>query len=174
MKYIKLVLSFLFMFVIILDAQTFDTEKSIVNFSIRNMKVNTVKGTFTGMQGEINFDVDNLENSGFNVYIDPATVSTDNKKRDDHLRNEDFFHVEKYPKILYVSSSVNKIENGYHTKGNLTMHGITKEVEGDFNFNGEKFWGNVKVNRLDYKVGEGTNTFMVGDEVSLEIICYVK
>jgi len=60
------------------------------------MKIRTVKGSFAGMKGEIRFDEKDLANSSFKVNIDAATVNTENEKRDDHLRNEDFFDVEVY------------------------------------------------------------------------------
>jgi len=174
MKNIKLVLSILVLLLEVLVAQMIDSEKSIVNFSISNMKVNRVNGTFAGMQGTINFDINDMENASFNVCIDPSTVNTNNEKRDHHLLKEDFFYVEEYPAICFVSSRIVKKENGYHAKGKLTMHGVTKDVEGDFIFDGKKFAGNVSVNRFDYKIGEGTNSFMVGEDVDLEIICILK
>ncbi|MBN2281049.1 MAG: YceI family protein [Candidatus Marinimicrobia bacterium] len=170
----KLVILLLSIFSVSIQAQIIDRENSIVNFSVSNMRVNIVTGSFKGMDGEIKFDEKDLKNSSFNVCIEAATVNTENVKRDAHLRNKDFFHVEKYPKICFESSNITKTENGFFTIGKLTMHGITKEEKGEFLFDGKKFWGKVKVHRLDYQIGKGTNTFMVGDEVDLEIICILK
>ncbi|MDW7692641.1 YceI family protein [Flammeovirgaceae bacterium SG7u.111] len=58
-------------------AQTVDSEKSIVNFKIDNMKINTVEGTFSGMNGNVNFNTNNPANSTFDVRIDASTVNTD-------------------------------------------------------------------------------------------------
>lgn len=93
-------------------SQTINTEKSVVNFKISNMKVNTVKGTFNGMKGEANFKPDNILASIFNVCIDAATVDTGNKKRDEHLQREDYFNVRKYQTICFVSEEVLKTDKG--------------------------------------------------------------
>ena len=68
-----------------------DAEKSVVNFKATALMVNSVHGTIKGMNGEINFDENNLAESSFNVCIDPATINTEIQKRDDHLKSEDFF-----------------------------------------------------------------------------------
>ena len=158
----------------IANAQTIDSNNSVVNFGISNMKWKTVEGTFSGMKGTIDFDENNLQNSSFNVCIDAATVNTKNEKRDAHLKNEDFFDVEKYPEICFTSSSIEKSSEGYLTKGTLTMHGVSKPVEINFTYTDNTFVGELTINRFDYKVGEGTNTFMVGEEATLEIICKLK
>lgn len=152
-------------------AQKIDTKKSKITFEVGNMKVNTVEGTFTGMNGTIHFNQEELTGSNFNVCIDAATVNTGSKKRDDHLRTADFFDVEKYPTICFTSKSIEKTAKGFITKGELTMHGITKMVEIPFTYSEKTFTGELKVNRLEYKVGEETNTFMVGDEIELVILC---
>lgn len=105
MKTIHLIITLLFT-ITIANAQTINSKKSIVKFSIRNMKLNTVNGTFTGMKGNVVFDENNLENSSFDVSIPTETVNTENKKRDAHLKNADFFYVEKYPEIQFVSTTI--------------------------------------------------------------------
>lgn len=156
---------------IVANAQIIDTKNSVVTFGISNMKWKTVEGTFSGMNGTIVFNENNLQNSSFNVCINAATINTENKKRDDHLRNEDFFEVEKYPEICFTSSSIEKTTEGFVTKGSLSMHGVTKPVEISFTYNNNTFIGNLTVNRFDYNVGEDIKTFMVGKEATLEIIC---
>lgn len=150
-----------------------DSENSKVEFSIKNMKFKTVEGSFGGMNGNVAFDPENLENSSFNVCIDPATVNTGSKKRDEHLKNEDFFDVEKYPEICFKSDEIAKIDNQYIAKGTLTMHGISNKVEIPFEQNGNTLNGQLTINRKDYKVGDD-GTFMVGDEVKLNIIGTLK
>ncbi len=152
------------------NAQSLNSDKSLVNFSIKNMKVRTVEGTFTGMKGEIRFDENDLDKSSFKVSVDAATVNTDNKKRDDHLRNADFFHVEEYPQISFESTSIELTSNGFSTKGMLTMHGVTREVEIPFTFSDNQFVGTLDVNRFDYKIGEDTGTTSVDETATLEII----
>jgi len=152
------------------NAQSLNSDKSLVNFSIKNMKVRTVKGTFTGMKGEIRFDENDLDKASFKVSVDAATVNTDNKKRDDHLRNEDFFHVEEYPQISFESTSIELTSSGFNTKGLLTMHGVTREVKIPFSFSDNQFVGTLDVNRFDYKIGEDTGTTSVAETATLEII----
>ncbi len=173
MKRISFILSILFS-VFALNAQTIDARTSIVNFEISNMGLKTVEGTFSGMQGSIQFDADNLSASSFKVCINPATVDTENEKRDAHLKNEDFFDVEKYPEICFESTSIVKTNKGYMAIGKLTMHGVTRDVQIPFTYNNKTFTGKLTVNRFDYKIGEGTNTFMVGEDAKLEIICKLR
>ena len=174
MKKIGLVLSFVLALSGWINAQSINSQKSIVNFEIGNMKVRTVEGTFGGMQGALVFNVDALGDSHFNVCIDAATVNTENEKRDDHLRNEDFFHVEKYPEICFRSTSISKTDEGFVTKGSLEMHGVIKDVEIPFIFEDNTFVGKITVNRFDYNVGEDVKTGMVSEDALLEIICVVE
>ena len=157
-------------FAVSLQAQTINTQKSAANFTIKNMKWVTVEGNFTGMKGDVKFDEADLANSSFNVCVDATTVNTDNKARDKHLRNEDFFHVEKYPDICFVSTSISQKGSKFVTDGQLTMHGVTKNVSIPFTYSNGEFKGQLKISRYDYKVGESTGTFMVGEAVNLEII----
>lgn len=174
MKTLKLVLSFIVALAGMANAQTINTEKSIVNFEIGNMKIRTVDGTFSGMKGDLKFDAQDLDNSFFKVCIDAASVNTENEKRDDHLRNEDFFHVEKYPEICFVSRSIIKTADGYITKGQLEMHNVIKEVEIPFTFVNNTFVGQLTIDRFDYNVGKDIKTGMVSAEATLEIICVVE
>lgn len=174
MKKIGLIASMAFLAIGFGNAQTIDSGNSKVNFSIKNMKVRTVEGTFSGMKGEIRFDKTDLANSSFKVTIDAATINTENEKRDDHLRSEDFFHVETYPVISYESSSIKNTSEGYMTTGTLSMHGVSKEMEIPFTYSNKQFRGTLEVNRFDYKIGEGTGKATVGETASLEIIAVVK
>jgi len=155
-------------------AQTLISEQSIVKFSIKNLKVRTVEGTFTGMAGEIRFVEDDPANAAFLVSVDAASVNTENKRRDDHLRSEDFFDVEKYPAIRFESDTIQKTTEGFTTRGRLSLHGVTREVEIPFTFDDNQFKGHLEINRLDYKVGEGTGTFTAGEIASLEILVVVE
>lgn len=157
-----------------LSAQTIVKDKSVVNFEIGNMKVRTVEGTFSGMSGTLHFDANDLSQSYFKVCIDAASVDTDNEKRDAHLRNEDFFEVDKYPTICYTSQSIHRTADGFVSKGVMDMHGVKKSVEIPFTFTNNVFVGHITINRFDYKVGENVKTGMVSAEAHLEIRCTVK
>lgn len=156
------------------QAQSIDSGLSNVKFGIDNMKVRTVPGTFSGMKGEINFDEANLEAANFKVCIDASSIDTENSKRDKHLRTADFFDTDKYPEICFTSASITKANVGYATMGKLQMHGVTKQETINFTYSAGKFIGNLNVNRYDYKIGEDTGTFMVGEDVEIEINAVVN
>ncbi|HLV14132.1 MAG TPA: YceI family protein [Xanthomarina sp.] len=154
--------------------QPIDTSASEVNFKISNFGLNTVKGSFKNMHGTFNFNPKDIENSNFDICIEAATINTGNKKRDKDLRSEDFFEVEKYPNICFKSTTVEKFDGKYITKGNLTVHGVTKVVEIPFEMTNNTFTGYFEIERLDYNVGKDTGTFMVGNTVKITIRCVIK
>lgn len=171
MKRITLFFSLAWVSLSALNAQSIDSENSVVNFSISHIKLNTVHGSFVGMKGEISFDEADLASSWFRVSIDAASVNTGNEKRDNHLRNEDFFDVTQYPEISFESRSILKVGSSYKAKGVLTMHGVSKEVEIAFTYADNAFNGTLEISRFDYQVGEKTRALSVGEFVSLEISC---
>lgn len=173
MKTINLIFTVLFIS-IMANAQTINSEKSMVNFNISNMKLNTVDGTFMGMDGNVVFNENDLGNSIFDVSVPVNTVNTGNEKRDTHLKNADFFDVEKYPEIRFISTAITKTLKGYKTTGNLTLHGVTKPIEIMLVYQNKAFKGQFTINRFDYKLGENTNSFMVGKQTKIEIICSIE
>jgi len=158
---------------LIMEAQSINSAESKAAFSISNMKWMTVEGTFTGMKGEISFDESNPGGSSFNVCMDAASVNTENQKRDDHLRNADFFDVEKYPQICFRSSAISATKKGFVANGTLEMHGVSKDVTINFTHTTGVFKGDLNINRYDYGVGADTGTFMVGEDVSIKITATV-
>src|SRR5580693_9516283 len=80
-----------------------EDQGSSVLFKIRNLGFN-VSGSFSGLDGNIQFDPNNLATCNFDVSIDANTVNTDNNMRDNHLRNETYFDVKNYPRIRFVST----------------------------------------------------------------------
>lgn len=176
MKKIALTIALLFVtsFVAIQAQQTINEKASQVDFKIKAGGLMNVKGTFTGMKGIFKLYPNDLGESGFYICVDASTVNTGNNKRDNHLRDPDFFEVEKYPKICFKSSSVTKTSDGYMTKGELTLHGVTKVVEIPFTFTNNTFVGTIVIDRFDYKLGEDFGTFKVGTEATVTITCVVK
>ncbi|MBQ0788688.1 MAG: YceI family protein [Oceanihabitans sp.] len=154
--------------------QTINKEKSKINFHITGGGIFKVKGTFTGMQGDFNLDTSDLQNANFSICVDAATVNTKNNKRDTHLRTPDFFDVEKYPNICFESSTVTKTSNGYKTTGNLTIHGVTKEIEIPFTFSNNTFVGDLVINRFTYNIGTDFGTMRVGTEATVTITCVLN
>src|SRR6187402_2116190 len=95
-------------------------KRSSVLFTIKNFGFD-VKGTFSGVQGAINFDAQNTAGSTMDVTIDAATVNTDNSLRDSHLKGQDYFDAKNYPAIHFVSSKITGKPNNYTVTGKLTI-----------------------------------------------------
>lgn len=138
-----------------------DNAHSNVTFEISHMVVSSVTGKFQSFEGTIKSDKDDFTDVSVNFTIDAASVNTNNEKRDNHLRDADFFDVAKYPTIEFKGKKLEKMSgNKYKITGDLTMHGVTKEVEMDVRYNGmvKDPWGNTRagfkvsgeLNRTDY------------------------
>lgn len=106
-----------------------DPNHSTAGFAVRHMMVSTVRGSFSGIKGTIDYDPANLEASKANLTIDASTIDTRNENRDKDLRSAKFFDVEKYPTITFVSKRVVPQGQGkFQLVGDMAMHGVTKEV----------------------------------------------
>jgi polyisoprenoid-binding protein YceI len=149
--------------------QQINSEASDVSFRIGNMRINTVSGTFTGMRGTVHFDPQDLAGSSFSVCVDASSVDTGNNRRDKHLREEEYFDVERFPDICYVSDIISRTDDGFVTRGKLTIKGITRIVTIPFVKEGNTLRGTFSLNRLDYNVGEGVSTFLVSNPVEVTI-----
>jgi polyisoprenoid-binding protein YceI len=98
-------------------------------------------------------------------------VDTGISSRDEDLRGEKYFDVERFPEICFVSESISQTDDGYRTRGKLTMKGVTRTVTIPFEKQGNTLRGTFSLNRLDYNVGEGVSTFLVSDPVEITINC---
>jgi polyisoprenoid-binding protein YceI len=115
-----------------------DPKHTLVEFSVRHMMFTTVKGRFTGVRGVIHC-VDEADPSQAQVEaeIDAASISTGDEQRDAHLRSADFLDTENHPKITFKSTRVDaRNEEELRLVGELTVHGITREVTLETTFNG--------------------------------------
>lgn len=156
------------------SAAEVNSDSSIVDFMVGNMLIREVEGTFKGMTGTVEFDPNNLDSAKFDVCIDASTIDTDNPKRDEHLKSKDWFHVEKYPKICIKGTKIRKLNTGYMLFANVTMYTKTRQEQIPFTFENGVFKGNVELMRLKYRVGKGTSTKTVSDEVMINIKCVLK
>jgi polyisoprenoid-binding protein YceI len=148
-------------------------QGSSLNFTIKNFGFD-VTGTFTGLQGDINFDPANPVGATFDVSADASTVNTENNLRDGHLRGESYFDVKNYPRIHFVSTKISAGKNGmFIITGNLTMKKQTKVISFPFSATssneGYLFKGTFSINRKDYDIG-GTSTIADNLNVSLNIL----
>jgi len=132
---------------------------STVEFVIKNFGVNT-KGSFTGLDGTIRFDPRDNSKSGFDVSVTANTVNTDNEMRDNHLKKESYFNVEKYPRITIVSTTITGDNGRYTFTGKLTIKDKIKDISFPFIATpvGEDyiFKASFTINRRDFEVGGGS------------------
>jgi polyisoprenoid-binding protein YceI len=160
-----------------------DAVHSRLGFAAKHAMVTTVRGKFNTYTAEIHLDEDNVANSSARIEIDASSVDTGNQQRDDHIRNADFFEVETYPKITFVSTSAEKTgEDTYVLHGDLTIRGTTKPVSVEFEQTGAAVdpWGNfrvgfegkAKINRTDWGVSFnaplGAGGLVISEKVTLE------
>lgn len=141
---------------------TIDTDHSAANFTIKHMAISKVKGNFNNVSGSVVFHDSGPNPFSIDMTIDPASIDTGVNKRDDHLKSPDFFDINKYPSIHFVSKKVVPAGQGkYQVIGTLTMHGVTHNItvaleglEGEV----KDPWGNIRkggqitgeVNRKDF------------------------
>src|SRR5690625_2621278 len=105
-----------------------DASHTNVGFTVRHMMVSNVRGDFSGLEGQLQGDPNNLTEARLTFKIDASTINTNNKDRDDHLRSADFFEVETYPNITFESTAIVETgEDAFDVTGNLTVKGVTKE-----------------------------------------------
>jgi polyisoprenoid-binding protein YceI len=106
-----------------------DTGHSSANFTVKHMMVTNVRGSFSGVTGQVVYDAKNVAASKVEATINADTVNTNQAKRDAHLKTPDFFDVVKFPTIQFVSTKVEPAgQSKFKVTGNLTMHGVTKPV----------------------------------------------
>jgi polyisoprenoid-binding protein YceI len=112
-----------------------DPARSTAQFVVTHLELSDVQGTFTGISGSATIDDDDLSKSQVSASIDVSTLDTDIGMRDDDLKSSNFFDVSKYPAMTFQSTKI--VKTGGATArmtGNLTLHGVTKEVTFDVNF----------------------------------------
>ncbi len=165
------------------DTYKIDPVHSSINFKVRHF-FSYVNGSFKKFEGTINVDPTHPEKSSVMATIDAASVDTKNDKRDEDLRGPDFFDAAKYPTITFKSKSVKQTGAGSgDIVGDLTMHGVTKEITLHVKFLGKgKGMGGKAISgwqvtpepikRSEYslnwsKMVEGTA--VVGDEIMISI-----
>lgn len=170
------------------SALEIDRSHSDVAFQVRHL-LSKVRGRFKEFNGTIQFDQSDPRNSHVDVTIQAASIDTAEADRDKHLRSADFFDVEKYPTLRFVSTSVTPRDgNAYDVTGDLTIHGVTRQVVLPATFLGAASdpWGNTKsvfeaelpLNRKDFgltwNAALETGGFLVGDEVSVSLSIQAK
>ncbi|MFF5383272.1 YceI family protein [Pedobacter suwonensis] len=142
-----------------------DPAHSEITFKVKHMMISNVKGEFKTFSGKV--DGEDFTTSKITVTIDAASIFTNDQQRDTHLKSADFFDVENYKELTFESISFTKVdEENYQLKGQLTIKGISKEVNLDVEFGGinKDPWGNEKagfsvtgkINRKDWGLNWNT------------------
>src|SRR6202012_5523626 len=106
-----------------------DNAHSEADFAITHMAISTVHGSFHGVSGTVRFDPGNPAAWGVDATIDVSSVDTGVAQRDTHLKSPDFFDVAKYPTMTFKSTKVEKSGDSFVVYGDLTLHGVTKNVK---------------------------------------------
>jgi len=161
------------------DTWQLDPPHSSAQFSVRHLGVSTVRGAFTKVSGSVVYDPANLSKSSIQATIDASSVDTRVDMRDNDLRSPNFFDVQKYPTITFKSKKIEPAGPGkLKITGDLTIHGVTKEVVLDVDGPTAAIkdpWGNprrgasasTKVIRQDFSVNGAPG--VVGDEISITL-----
>ena len=107
---------------------TIDPSHSTAEFTVRHLMITNVRGRFGKIAGTVELDLERPEQAKIEVTIDATSIDTGDEKRDAHLRSGDFFDVEHHPTLEFRSKQVARKGDGFAVTGELTMHGVTKEV----------------------------------------------
>lgn len=161
-----------------------DNAHSHIQFTVRHMMISRVRGFFEDFNGTIDFDEENPTNTIVDVSIDASSVTTRDEKRDGHLRSADFFDVENYPELTFVSKRVEQIDE-YNGRliGDLTILDQTHEVVLNVNYMGKATspWGtesagfeaSTSISRkdwgLEWNQALETGGWLVGDKIDINI-----
>ncbi|WP_339253405.1 YceI family protein [Sporosarcina sp. FSL W8-0480] len=161
-----------------------DASHTSVGFSVKHMMVSKVKGSFSGVEGTLEGNPEDLTGASINFTIDASTINTNSVDRDNHLRSADFFDVENNPSITFVSTEIVKTGEGeYDITGDMTMRGVTKKVtfEAEYEGAGVNPWGvqvaafevEGKVSRKEFELTWNqaleAGGVLVGDDIKISI-----
>jgi polyisoprenoid-binding protein YceI len=161
-----------------------DAAHSEINFKVKHLMITNVTGNFTQFDATLESSAADFSDAKISFEADVNSVSTNNEQRDGHLKSDDFFSAEKFPKLTFVSTGfVKKGDDKFLLTGDLTIRDVTKSVELDVEYGGSMTdpWGqhkegfeiNGKINRKEFGLGWGAVTeaggVVVSDEVKLHL-----
>jgi polyisoprenoid-binding protein YceI len=163
---------------------TIQDVHTAAEFSVRHMMITYVRGHFKNIAGRLEFDPDRPEQARAEVAFDAASLWSGEPERDDHLRSEDFLHVQQFPTISFRSTAVQPVaRNEYRVTGDLTIRGITRPVSLDVRYLGQGrspfddtragFTATARINRHDFGVSWNSDMadggVVVGDDVFITL-----
>jgi polyisoprenoid-binding protein YceI len=159
-----------------------DPMHSELQFKIKHLMISNVTGSLKNFHAEVETDDEDFSTAKINLEAQMDSISTNNEQRDAHLRNSDFFEVEKYPQLQFRSTKVEKVDSDtFVLLGELTMKGVTKPVKLNVEFNGttKDPWGGEragfmitgKIHRADWGINFNsvleTGGVVLGEEVKI-------
>ena len=161
---------------------TLDPSHTRIGFSARHAMVTKVRGNFEEFEGTAHVDTQTPANSSVKVVIKAASVTTHNEQRDGHLKTPDFFDVENYPEITFVSTNVERDGSEWVVTGDLTINAVTKSITIPFDATGSAkdpfgnirigFEGETTIDRTDwgltFNAALETGGVLVSEKVKLE------
>lgn len=162
---------------------TLDPSHSTVEFTVRHMMISKVRGRFAKFEGQIELAPGTDVPQAIRASVDVASIDTREEQRDAHLRSADFFEAEKFPTLAFESTRLEGTPEDFKAYGNLTIHGVTKEVvlSGSFEGRGSDPWGgqrvgytaNATISRKDFGLNWNaaleTGGVLVSDEVKIDL-----
>ena len=161
-----------------------DTSHSRIGFTTRHMGFSKVHGRFEAFEGTVRLAGSDLSTLEAEAVVDAGTITTNEPRRDEHLRTSDFFLVDEYPKLTFRSTGVRSVSgNRFTLAGDLTIRGVTKAVvlEGEYLGEGKDPWGGTrvafeartKVNRKDFGLNWNvvleTGGWLVSEDVEITL-----
>ncbi len=161
-----------------------DPSHSEIAFKVKHLMISNVKGKFSEFSGQILTDNDDFSTSDISFNINPASINTGVSDRDGHLKSADFFDVENFKEITFLSGKLTKAgDDEFQLSGNLVIKGVSQPVNLDVEFGGLMVdpWGNVKagftidgkINRKDFgltwNAALEAGGVLVGEEVKLSL-----
>jgi polyisoprenoid-binding protein YceI len=159
-----------------------DPTHSELGFKIKHLMITNVSGNFNSFKVEAETRGDDFTDAKVTARLDVDSINTNNAQRDEHLRAADFFESDKYPEIVFTSTSIQKVDDEtYHLNGNLTIKETTKPVKLSLEYSGitKDPWGNIKagfsvsgkINRKDWGISYNatleTGGVMLGEELKI-------
>jgi len=182
MKKLTIILSAFIVFASFTTLATWKNDKphSQLGFTVTHLGISDITGTFNDFDVTVTATKDDFSDAVFELTADVASIDTRVEARDKHLKSADFFDAEKYPTLTFKSTSLKNIgKDNYKLTGNLTLHGVTKELTMDLVYRGttENPMSKTKtagfkltgiINRSDFNIGNNFPTAIISDKVNIE------
>jgi len=160
-----------------------DPTHTTIGFSVRHAMIAKVRGRFTDFAGSFTLDGENPANSSAQLTVLLTSVDTQNDDRDNHLRSAEFFDVESFPEMTFISTGVEAKGSDFVVTGELSVHGVTKSVPVKFELVGisQDPWGNTRIgfegeaeiNRrdfgLEWNVALDTGGVLVSENIKINL-----